>query len=115
MFGLTTKEINVTAAAQAHLERAAAGHAGLRLSIRAGKGCGGNEYDLNLVNHNDEIQGDDILDVSDQLKIFIPKADVLKLFGCTIDFIEDTVGNRRIDISNPNEKGRCGCGLSVTF
>ena len=41
--------------------------------------------------------------------------DIAKLTGVTIDFKEDTVGNRRIHIINPHETGRCGCGESVTF
>jgi Fe-S cluster assembly iron-binding protein IscA len=42
-------------------------------------------------------------------------SDMLKLFGAQIDYIEDELGNRRIEISNPNETGKCGCGKSVTF
>jgi iron-sulfur cluster assembly accessory protein len=115
MFGLTTKEIMVTEAAKVHLTKAASTLRGLRLMILSGKGCGGNEYDLRPVKLDDDVSTDDALIVSDQLTIFIPKKDVLKLFGCTIDFVEDSVGNRKIEIINPNEKGRCGCGLSVSF
>ena len=115
MFGLTLKEIMVTAEATAHLERVAAGMRGLRLLILSGKGCGGSEYDLRPVMADDDVSGDDALVVSNTLTIFIPKKDVLKLFGCTVDFVEDAVGNRKIEIINPNEKGRCGCGLSVSF
>lgn len=115
MFGLTTKEIMVTDAAEAHLTRVVSGLRGLKLLILSGKGCGGSEYDLRPVMVDDDVSGDDALTVSDALTIFIPKKDVLKLFGCTIDFVEDAVGNRKIEIINPNEKGRCGCGLSVSF
>lgn len=115
MFGLTTKEIMVTPDAEAHLTRVAANMRGLRLLILKGKGCGGNEYDLRPVMAHDDVTGDDELRVSDALTIFIPKADVLKLFGCTIDFAADALGNRKIEIINPNESGRCGCGLSVSF
>jgi iron-sulfur cluster assembly accessory protein len=115
MFGITTNEIKVTEAAEAHLPRAVNGLRGLRLMILAGKGCGGNEYDLRPVKHDDDVSQDDALVVSNALTIYIPKKDVLKLFGCTIDFVTDAVGNRKIEIVNPNEKGRCGCGLSVSF
>ncbi len=115
MFSLTTKEIMVTPAAEAHLTRVVSGLRGLRLLILAGKGCGGNEYDLRPVAMNDDVSADEALRVSDALTIYIPQKDVLKLFGCTIDFCEDAVGNRKIEIINPNEKGRCGCGLSVSF
>lgn len=103
----------MTEAAEAHLTRVVTGLRGLRLMILAGKGCGRNEYDLRPVKQDDDVTGDDALKVSDVLTIFIPKTDVLKLFGCTIDFVTDAVGNRKIEIINSNEKGRCGCGLSV--
>lgn len=115
MFGLTTKEINVTPAAQDHFKRVVGDHAGLRLVILSGKGCGGNEYDLRPVTGDKIDPTDDKLTLDNGLTIFIAGRDVLKLFGATIDFVEDTVGNRRIQITNPNEKGRCGCGSSVTF
>ncbi len=115
MFALTTKEIDVTASAQAHLKSALApeGITALRLSILSGKGCGGNEYDLQPVREAPE--GHDTLKLDDTLTIYIPSKDVLKLFGCRIDYATDDLGNTRIIIENPNEKGRCGCGLSVTF
>jgi iron-sulfur cluster assembly protein len=115
MFELTTKEITVTPAALAYLTKILNGAAGLRLSILGGKGCGGNEYDLRPV-QEDEIATDDArLSLGEGVKIFIPQKDVLKLFGTKIDYIEDEIGNRRLDISNPNETGRCGCGQSVNF
>lgn len=115
MFELTTKEITVTPSALAYLSKAAEGAAGLRLSILGGKGCGGNEYDLQPVEKDGVCAEEAILSLGEGLKIFIPQKDVLKLFGTTIDYIEDDIGNRRLDISNPNETGRCGCGKSVHF
>jgi iron-sulfur cluster assembly accessory protein len=115
MFGLTTDEVKVTDAARAHLKRVIAGNVGLRLMILKGKGCGGNEYDLKGVTEATVDPTDDRLQVEDGLTIFIPKTDVLMLFGTTIDYVEDNIGNKRIEIINPNEKARCGCGLSVSF
>ncbi len=115
MFGLTTKEVQVTDAARAHLKKVVGDLAGLRLMILKGKGCGGNEYDLKGVTPDKVEPGDEKLEVEPGLTIFIPASDVLMLFGTTIDYVEDSVGNRRIEITNPNEKGRCGCGLSVSF
>ena len=109
------KEITLTESAQAHLLKMAAPYAGLRLSIRGGKGCGGNEYDLLPVTSDAVDAHDDFLDLGADKKLFIPGIDLLKLFGTTIDYIEDDLGNRRIEILNPNESGRCGCGKSVTF
>lgn len=106
-------EIIVTDAAKAFLGKAAAGHVGLRLSIRGGKGCGGNEYDLLPVDQADPT--DDFLPLADGVALYVASLDILKLFGTKIDYIEDHLGNRRLEFSNPNETGRCGCGKSVTF
>jgi len=115
MFGLTTREINITDAARDHLVRVKGGLAGLRLMILKGKGCGGNEYDLRGVEPDKIDPTDEKFVVNDDLTLFIPAQDVMMLFGTVIDYVEDSVGNRRIEISNPNEKGKCGCGLSVSF
>lgn len=115
MLGLTTKEIFVTPSAVSRLKAVIGDNAGLRLRLVGGKGCGGNEYDLSPVSAAEVSAADEVLVVDEELKIFIPKADVLKLFGTVIDYIEDEVGNRHLEITNPNEKGRCGCGKSVNF
>lgn len=113
-FKLTTNEIHVTDAARGYLKTliATAG-GGVRLSIKAGKGCGGAEYDLALAAAPEP--GDETLRVDEGLSIFIPAIDTFKLFGTTIDFRVDDLGNRRLHIDNPNEKGRCGCGESVVL
>ncbi|MDY0030013.1 MAG: iron-sulfur cluster biosynthesis family protein [Pseudobdellovibrionaceae bacterium] len=108
-------EIMVTEAAKAHLIKGGAGAAGLRLIIKGGKGCGGNEYDLKPVMADDVNASEDFIKLSDSFSLFVDPADVLRLFGTRIDFIEDDLGNRRLDFMNPNETGRCGCGKSVTF
>lgn len=108
-------EIRVTEAAANHLIKVSQGMAGLKLSIRGGKGCGGNEYDLKPVAMEDIDPQDDYVVLNTETKLFISPMDLLKLLGTSIDFISDDLGNKRIDVSNPNETGRCGCGKSVTF
>ena len=117
MFALTAQDIEVTPAAIAYLRQVAAGvpATGFRLRLLGGKGCGGSAYDLSPVLAGEEAEGDDFLSLEGGLTLFISPADALKLFGCCVDYIEDDLGNRRIDIRNPNETGRCGCGKSVTF
>jgi iron-sulfur cluster assembly protein len=115
-FGLTTKEINVSTAAQEYLRGligAGAPSGGVRLSIKSGKGCGGAEYDLSRA--DGPATDDETLQVDAGLAIYIPVHDTLKLFGTTIDYVTDAVGNRHLQITNPNEKGRCGCGESVVL
>ena len=109
-----TNEIYLTESARTHLIKIANGQS-LRLSIRGGKGCGGNEYDLKPVPADSVDTTDDFFVLNDNVNLYIPAMDMLKLFGSQVDYIEDDLGNRRIDISNPNETGRCGCGQSVTF
>ncbi len=109
-----TNEIILTDSAKAHFQKVS-GDAGLRLSIRGGKGCGGNEYDLKPIITTDIDPSDDFIELGAAKALYVPAIDMLKLFGVTIDYIEDGLGNRRIDISNPNETGKCGCGKSVTF
>lgn len=108
-------EITLSPAAIAHLCAISAGYAGLRLTILGGRGCGGNEYDLVPVGAEAVEASDDYMVLSPTQKLFIPALDILKFFGTKIDFIEDQLGNRRLEITNPNESGRCGCGQSVTF
>jgi iron-sulfur cluster assembly protein len=110
-----TNEIKITAAAKAHLQKISAGGAGVKLLIKGGKGCGGNEYDLSPVYPNNIDVSDDYIELSKDVALYISAMDMIKLFGVTIDYIEDDLGNRRIDILNPNETGKCGCGKSVTF
>ncbi|MFA7275453.1 MAG: iron-sulfur cluster assembly accessory protein [Pseudobdellovibrionaceae bacterium] len=108
-------EITITDAARAHLLKASFGAAGLRLEIKGGKGCGGNEYDLHPVAADQVNPQDDYVELGGEAKLFVASHDLMKLFGMTIDFVEDKIGSKRLDIRNPNETGRCGCGKSVTF
>lgn len=110
-----TNEISITENAKGYLTSVSNGAIGLRLSIRGGKGCGGNEYDLKPLTETDIDASDDFIALNDTCSLYIPAMDMIKLFGVKIDYIEDDLGNRRIDISNPNETGKCGCGKSVTF
>lgn len=89
------------------------GAIGMTLSIAQNKGCGGNEYKWGHV--KEAPAGCDEVTVDGNFKLYIPVMDSLNLFGTTIDFKEDNIGNARFEFSNPNETGRCGCGESVSF
>lgn len=116
MFGLTPDAIKVTDLAKEYLKKQTTDDmAGIRFSILTGKGCGGSEYDIKPVLKGSESDADDVLVLDDALTIFIPKSDVLRFFGMEIDFITDGLGCQRIEIRNPNESAKCGCGLSVSF
>ncbi len=116
MFGLTTEEVKVTQEARSYLKaQLSEGMAGIRFMILTGKGCGGNEYDIKPVMKEEVSEDDEVLEVENGLTLYIPKKDVLRFFGVDIDYIMDSLGSRRISISNPNETARCGCGESVSF
>ena len=89
------------------------GATGLTLSIAKNKGCGGNEYKWGHV--KEAPAGHDVVPVADGFALYIPMLDSFNLFGMTIDFTEDKLGNAKFEFLNPNETGRCGCGESVSF
>lgn len=108
--------LKITDPAREHMAKIIGSNPGVRLEIRAGKGCGGNEYDFTLIPPGKEDALDLYAELGEGRKLYVRPMDFFaKLTGVTIDFKEDTVGNRRIHIINPHETGRCGCGESVTF
>jgi iron-sulfur cluster assembly accessory protein len=112
---LNKGEITVTEEAAKYLKGVAGENQAIRLSVRAGKGCGGHDYHMEPMPKVDDSAPDFYLRAGDDLRLILPPGDLLKLFGTTIDYIEDELGNCRVVITNPNETGRCGCGLSPTF
>ena len=108
--------LKVTEAAKTHILKVIGTNDGVRLEIRAGKGCGGNEYDFALIGPDTRDPLDLYLDLGEGKRLFVKPMDFFaKLSGVTIDFHADDVGNRKIHIVNPNETARCGCGQSVSF
>ena len=80
---------------------------GIRIGVRT-KGCSGLSYTLEFV---DEVQiTDEKIKVGD-LNIFIDPKATLFLIGTKMDYIEDDLQSG-FQFTNPNEKGRCGCGES---
>ncbi len=107
--------ITVTQAAQAQMkslmDSAGEGAQGLRLAIKA-TGCSGNSYKMEYVSADDSGAADDILTLSDGVRLYIPKVVSWMLIGMTVEHVTDALGNARFDFKNPNETGRCGCGES---
>lgn len=93
-----------------NLAKAPEGTIGLRLTIKA-TGCSGNSYKMEYVAEGDDLNADEAFE--DQgATLYIPKLYSWMLFGTTVDYIVDDLGNARFDFINPNETGRCGCGES---
>ena len=95
---------------QTLLGKAPEGAKGVRLNVKP-TGCSGNSYAMEYIKPEDAIEGDDVFE-ENGAAIYIPKMHSWMLFGMTVDYIVDELGNARFDFVNPNESGRCGCGES---
>jgi iron-sulfur cluster assembly protein len=81
--------------------------AGIRIGIRT-KGCSGLSYTLE---YSDSIDAQDEVIAIDDIKILIDRKSILFLIGSIMDYKEEEFSNGFF-FTNPNEKGRCGCGQS---
>ena len=80
---------------------------GIKLDIET-KGCSELTYKLEYVDN--PLEEDEVVDVED-IKIFVnPKASLF-LIGTQMDYQEGELESG-FKFTNPNEKGRCGCGES---
>lgn len=106
--------IAITDKAADHIQKllgnAPEGTQGLRLNVKP-TGCSGNSYQMEYIKAEEDLSGDDVFQQNDA-SIYIPKIHSWMLFGMTVDYIVDELGNSRFDFVNPNESGRCGCGES---
>lgn len=81
--------------------------AGIRIGVRT-KGCSGLSYTLEFA---DEVgQFDEELEV-DGVKVLIDPKATMFIIGTEMDYVTDKLESGFV-FTNPNEKGRCGCGES---
>ena len=87
----------------------AKGQAGMLLRISVGtKGCSGLSYNMNWVPAAGP--GDEVV-IDKGLTVLVDRKASLFLIGSVMDYeVKDLVSG--FTFSNPNEKGRCGCGES---
>jgi len=83
---------------------------GLRFGDKAA-GCSGFEY---VLDYSEKASEDDQVFLSHQVEVHVNKADVSRLIGSEIDFVDGLNGSG-FKISNPNVKGACGCGKSQSY
>jgi len=79
----------------------------LRISVNT-KGCSGLAYDMSWV--AEPGPGDEVVQTSD-LTVLVDRKATLFLIGTTMDYEQKTMSSG-FTFTNPNEKGRCGCGES---
>ena len=80
---------------------------GIRIGVKT-KGCSGLSYTIEYV---DEINSGDEKIITDDINVFIDPKATLFLIGTIMDYVEDDLQSG-FQFTNPNEKGRCGCGES---
>ncbi len=80
---------------------------GIRIGVRS-KGCSGMSYTLEYA--DEKSQFDEILEDKGVTVLIDPKATMF-ILGTEMDYREDKLESG-FTFTNPNEKGRCGCGES---
>ena len=81
--------------------------AGIRIGIRT-KGCSGMSYTLEFADERNSF--DEVVETQGVTILIDPKATMF-ILGTEMDYREDKLESGFV-FSNPNEKGRCGCGES---
>src|SRR5690606_32977570 len=105
--------ITVTDAAAARIQRRGAKAANPGRGVRVGgkaKGCSGLASQVDCAEERRKCE--DVVE-HNGARVFIDPSAVMYLLGSEMDYREDRMESG-FTFTNPNEKGRCGCGESFT-
>jgi len=103
--------IKLTEAAAAQIKALLAQRGKESLGVRVGvrnAGCSGLAYTLEYVDEADPF--DEMVEEKGVTVLIDPKA-IMFLLGTEMDYVEENLKSG-FTFTNPNEKGRCGCGES---
>jgi len=103
--------IEVTDEAYEKLLERSESHGGVRIALKPG-GCAGFEYSFAYL--DDTIQLDDYILDFVKFKIAIDRLSLPMIDGATLDWKVEGI-NEEFTFRNPNERNRCGCGVSALF
>lgn len=82
----------------------------LRIAVEGG-GCSGFAYDYAMI---DQVEDDDVVFASEDLKVVIDRGSCQLIAGSRIDY-KNELGGSYFAIDNPQAKGKCGCGNSFSM
>lgn len=105
--------IRITDAAAKRINEIVAKAAKPVLGVRVGvsnKGCSGKSY---MVEYAQELRKFEDMVEHNGAKVFIDPKAVMYLLGSELDYRESKMESGFV-FTNPNEKGRCGCGESFS-
>ena len=108
--------INITESAAARvrdlLGKRGKDSAGVKVGVKTG-GCSGLSYTIEYADAIEKF--DEVVSYPDaeheEFKVIIDPKAVMYLIGSEMDYVEEKMKSG-FTFSNPNEKGRCGCGES---
>jgi iron-sulfur cluster assembly protein len=83
----------------------------LRVGVKGG-GCSGLSYVMDFDDKKDST--DEVVTISDDLKIVIDKKSLLYIFGTELNY-SDGLNGKGFEWVNPNASRTCGCGESFAL